>query len=449
LARFPTTAKIAALSILLALLTNIILIGFIRFQTQDDAMAVLHERVMSNVDVALDVFDNGGMLTLRKTLIDTANDDQDIVFSILDKRSRVVDGNIVALAGKGAIAVGRFETGLLRRADMPRPALSGYVKIALDKNGWLIIGRMFDDHLTLQNALEQSLLVALGLSLIMGIVGGVAIARYVGTRVSRIAAVVDDVGAGDFARRADVTGSGDAFDVLSMRINHMLGRVTALMDELRILTDGLAHDLRSPVSRLRARVEQALGEPNQVARDRLLGGALDEADALTRMLAIVLEIGRSEAMAGAGQFLPLDPTEFITEIAEIYEPLAEEIGLELNVRSSGSPRLVSVHRQLLAQAISNLLDNAFNYGASGRVVTLFSDLSSTHLSIGVADNGSGIAAADLDEARKRFGRLDASRTVPGAGLGLSLAEAVAHLHKGSLVLGANNPGLRAAICIPL
>lgn len=318
----------------------------------------------------------------------------------------------------------------------------------LENGGWLLSGRLFGERLALQRTLERSLLLALLLSVAMGLAGAVLIARYVGHRVKAVAAVIDDVGEGDLARRAEVSGGGDAFDALAARINRMLDKIASLMDELRLLTDSLAHDLRSPVSRLRARVERALTTDDAAEREAMLGGVLDEADALTRMLTTVLEIGRSEAMTGRKRFVWIDPVELVQELAEMYEPLAEEAGVALSVELRGVALPLFGHRQLLAQAMSNLVDNALTHGSAGGRIVLSVGESGEMVHLAVADGGPGIALEDAAEARRRFGRLDASRSAPGAGLGLALVEAVAHLHGGRLDLADAAPGLRATIIFP-
>lgn len=178
----------------------------------------------------------------------------------------------------------------------------------------------------------------------------------------------------------------------------------------------------------------------------MLSGVLAETDALTRILTTVLEISRSEAMTARTQFATIDTALLITELAEMYEPLAEEKGVVLRADVSGAAPIKG-HRQLLAQALSNLIDNALNYGA-GAPVTLFVAQDRDIIRLGVGDHGPGIAAKDVVAARRRFGRLDAARGSPGAGLGLSLVEAAAHLHGGTLELLDNGPGLRAAIVLP-
>lgn len=304
-----------------------------------------------------------------------------------------------------------------------------------------------NEHEGLAEALERALWLSVAIAMLFGIISGAFIAHFVGRRVEEVARVADAVTAGNLSERAPVTGGGDAFDHLAQRVNAMLDRIETLMGELRILTDSLAHDLRSPVQRLRARVEQALTTGDEMQRDQLLSGVLAETDGLTRMLTTVLEIGRSEAMTAKAQFASVDPGALITELAEMYEPLAEEKGVVLHTEM-GHVAHIQGHRQLLAQALSNLMDNALHYGG-GASVSLFVVQQGNALRLGVADRGPGIAVNDMAEARRRFGRLDASRGLPGAGLGLSLVEAVAHLHGGTLELSDNGPGLRATINLPI
>ncbi|CAN5147990.1 hypothetical protein BH09PSE3_BH09PSE3_25700 [soil metagenome] len=444
--RLPTTARIALLSILLALITNFALLVFIRVATQDDAMATMRQRVASDADVLRDTAASGNRPALAAAILDAVHDDPHVFTGLVDGDGRVIVGNIARDQLPARLAGTDFRTADVTRAPHGHVVSVGFTIRPAPGNQWVISGREFDQHLELQDTLERSLLLALLLSVAMGIVSGALIARYVGSRVETIARVVDEVGVGDLTRRAIVGPSGDAFDQLSSRINSMLDRLGVLMGELRMLTDTLAHDLRSPVGRLRARIERALTVTDEAQRDQLLGGVLNEADNLTRMLTTVLEIGRSEAQTARSQFVDLDPAALIAELGEMYEPLAEERGVTLLV-DAAPLKLVAAHRQLLAQALSNLVDNALYYGG-GAAVTLSARDAGGSVRLTVADAGPGIADGDMTEARRRFGRLDASRGKPGAGLGLSLAEAVAHLHGGQLELADNGPGLAATLILP-
>jgi len=448
-ARLPTTARIAALSILLALLSNLALIGFIHFRTHDDALGALRQRVSEQADVLADLHASGGRWALADAINHALRDDSTLIVALVDGEGRVVAGNLVETRLADFHSSG-FQTGELRTRHGTRPKESGFVVRTFPGGDMLVSGRSFDERLTLQRTLERSLFVALALSLLLGVACGLLIARYVGQRVGAIVDAVDEIGEGDLSRRAPVLGGGsDAFDRLSARINRMMDRIAALMDELRVITDSLAHDLRSPVGRLRSRIERALATEDDALRDQLLAGVLEEADALTRMLTTVIEISRSEAMAGRQRFARIDPAALVGELAEMYEPLAEEAGVRLQV-DVASPQAIMGHRQLLAQAMSNLVDNALLHGASGGCVTLSTAPAGPGMvRLGVSDRGPGIAPADHAEALRRFGRLDSSRSAPGAGLGLALASAVAHLHGGRLELDDARPGLVANILLPL
>lgn len=449
-ARIPVTLRVAALAMLLTLLSSLAVIGFVHWRTHDDAFSDLRGEAVEQARALSDVYAAGGLPALRRTITDlnTAGDTR-FVAGILDAQGNPLEGEIRSRIRADQLRYAMFETVSLRRVGMTRNEDAGVIARPLDDGHWLVSGLTFGERIALQRTLERSLALAVMLSLLFGIVCGLVTARYVGGRVRAIAAVVDDVGAGDFARRAPIAGSGDAFDLLSTRINLMLDRIGGLMGELRLLTDSLAHDLRSPVSRLRARIEGAMTVDDEAQRDALLGGVLAEADSLMRILTTVLEIGRTEAMAGRERFAPIDPAGLVDELCEMYEPLAEEAGVMLAIQKSGRLRPVPGHRQLLAQALSNLIDNALHYGAAGGDIRLFAIAGEAGLSVGVADRGPGIAVADQAEARRRFGRLDSSRSAPGAGLGLALVEAVAHLHGGTLHLDDNGPGLRATLLLPM
>jgi signal transduction histidine kinase len=221
------------------------------------------------------------------------------------------------------------------------------------------------------------------------------------------------------------------------------------MEELRMLTDSLAHDLRSPVSRLRSAAHSAAETSDPAERDHQLSSVIRQADSLMRILTTVLEISRSEALTGRKQFSWFDAGALIAELGEMYEPLADDAGTALQLRCPHEPLPVFGHRQLIAQAVSNLIENAVRYGAAGGPIRLLVESSRHGLTIAVADRGPGIPLDRRAEALRRFGRLDSSRSAEGAGLGLALVQAIAHLHDGELVLDDNGPGLLAILELPL
>ena len=229
----------------------------------------------------------------------------------------------------------------------------------------------------------------------------------------------------------------------------MLDRISALMGELRLLTDSLAHDLRSPASRLRTAAQAAAETNDPAEQEELLNSVVRNADALIRILTTVLEISRSEALTSRNQFAWFDVGELAAELVEMYDPLAEERGSCLRYHRPGQAVPLFGHRQLLAQALSNLLENAIRYGHSGGGIEVAVQPGERKIEIEVADRGPGIPEERRDEAVKRFGRLDSSRSDEGAGLGLALAKSIAHLHDGELRLDDNKPGLRTTLELPV
>ncbi len=448
--RLPTTLRVGLLAALLALLSDIALIGFIHWRTYDESIEAVRQQVVEQASALGDVYGSGGRRALDKAIADTlAAGDPQLLAAILDPAGGARQGNVGALLDAAPPFRAGYRTGRIRSRGGAGTTDAAYQLRRLDDGDWLLTGRRLGERVEFQRILESSLGLALAISVLLGLICGLIVARYVGSRVGEMAEVADSIAGGDLAQRVPISGTGDAFDGLARQINRMLDRIAALMEELRLLTDSLAHDLRSPIGRLRARVEAALVAEDEKKRDALLGGVLQEADSVMRILTTVLEIGRSETMASRKQFEPLDPAGLIDELAEMYEPIAEEAGCALSVRAEAGLPVFTGHRQLLAQTLSNLLDNALHYARDGHEVALFARVREGRLRLGVADRGPGIAPEDRAEARRRFGRLDTSRTSSGAGLGLALAEAVAHLHGGTLELIDNAPGLRALLVLPL
>jgi signal transduction histidine kinase len=207
--------------------------------------------------------------------------------------------------------------------------------------------------------------------------------------------------------------------------------------------------LRSPVSRLRSAAHAATVASDPKEQEEQLGSVIRQADALMRILTTVLEISRSEALTSRKQFSWFDVGELSAELAEMYDPLAEERGASLEFDRPSRPIPLFGHRQLLAQAVSNLIENAIRYGSAGGKIRVNVEPGGRQIRVEVGDRGPGIPADRRDEARRRFGRLDSSRSDEGAGLGLALAEAIAHLHEGRLKLEDNEPGLLTVLELPI
>jgi signal transduction histidine kinase len=430
--------------------SNLAVIGFIYWRTHDEAMSTLRRQVVEQGAVLDDVYRRGGKDAIVDAIDDTvALADPQTAVGLLDSKGRQLTGNLAIRPASILRLQDGYRNTLLRLEGQPTPREAGVMLHRLPNGEWLVTGRTAGDGIAIRETLESSLLIALALTVLLGLSCGLILAQFVGRRIGDVVAVADRISGRDLSQRVRLSGAGDAFDRLGQQINAMLDRITSLMDELRMLTDSLAHDLRSPVSRLRAAADAAARADDPDERDQLLGNVMCQADSLMRMLSTVLEISRSEALTGRQQFSWFDPVDLGSELAEMYEPLAEEAGAPLRFeRASELPQLFG-HRQLLAQATSNLIENAIRYGASGGEIRVAVRRADKTLRIEVADRGPGIPTERRGEARRRFGRLDSSRSAEGAGLGLALVAAIAHLHGGELMLEDNRPGLLAALELPL
>lgn len=446
--RLSVTARIALLAIALALVSNLVLVAFVWKQIHDDAIDALRRDTIEQSDALVAVWRTGGLHALDRAIEEArAPGDLSLIVAVIDGNGRRISG-----VGPDVAAIGSPDTVTfhISRMGMSRPWSEREAGYSVRQIGpyRLVSGRLLDDWEQEQRGIERALLLATLLSLGLGVVGGLVVTRYVGRRLNRVADVIEGVGGGDLSRRvASAPGGGDAFDRLATRLNAMLDKVERLMIELRLVTDSLAHDLRSPIARLRSKTETAIFVADPAQREAALGGLLIETDLVMRMLSMLIEISRSESVS-RDRLTSLEPAALVEEIAELYAPVAEDAGMRFMTVLDARPSRLILHRELMTQAIINLIDNALRHAAAGGEITLRLTAQGSDVRIQVEDRGAGIAVEDREQALRRFGRLDNARTTPGAGLGLALIEAVARLHGGRLELGDNAPGLIAAIVLP-
>jgi signal transduction histidine kinase len=311
----------------------------------------------------------------------------------------------------------------------------------------LLIGTVIDDRTRMREALLLALIGALVLAVPIGLVGSLILLRFMNRRVGVIGDVAARIAAGDLSRRVETGGTNDPFDRLNVSLNAMLARIEALVEELRLVTDALAHDLRSPLTRIRANVEKARVQPSEETQRQAIDAISHEIDGMLRMIAGTLEISRAEAGMGRENFTEFDLGALTRGLCEMYHPLAEEGGVSIAVEK---PREMTFfgNRELIGQAVSNLIDNALKYGSSGGSIRIGVEESDSSIRFWVADRGPGIPANRREEAVRKHRRLDEARATDGSGLGLALVRAVARLHGGELILEDNDPGLRAILRFP-
>ncbi len=287
--------------------------------------------------------------------------------------------------------------------------------------------------------------------MVLGLGGGIFVARRVLRRIDAMTGTTQRIMAGDLSGRLPVGRSGDELDRLAGNLNAMLERIEALMVGLKEVSDNIAHDLKTPLTRLRNRAEEALAQSGNEADYRAaLERTIEESDGLIRTFNALLMIARAESGQARDNMIAFDAADVANGIQELYEPLAEDNGLVLAVNAETAP--LHGNRELIGQALANLVENAIKYGkpvaGGGPAILIEARRDGDRVLLGVTDHGPGIAEADRKHAVERFVRLEASRTKPGSGLGLSLASAVATLHGGTLVLDDAGPGLRATLSLP-
>ena len=312
----------------------------------------------------------------------------------------------------------------------------------------LLVGRDIRERLEIAGRIRQSLAWGMAITIALAALGGIFISRSMLRRIEAINKTSRDIMAGSLSRRVPVRGSGDEFDRLADSLNQMLDRIEALLAGMKEVSDNIAHDLRSPLARLRTRLEATLMDDSDANAYRgAIEATIAETDGLLATFNALLGIAKAEAGTPRERFADFDAATLLADVADLYAPVAEERGLGFAAEAS-SDAVIRGDRDLVFQALANLADNAIKFSAQGGTVRLGLDRADGRARFTVADDGPGIPAAMRDEVRRRFVRLDQSRTTPGSGLGLSLADAVAGLHDGELVLDDNAPGLRAVLELP-
>ena len=320
----------------------------------------------------------------------------------------------------------------------------------------LLVGRDLDEREHLLDIVFSALRWLIGLLVVLGLAGGLFVTRRVLRRVDAMTGTTQTILAGDLGGRLPIAGTGDEIDRLAGNLNAMLDRIEVLMRGLKEVSDNIAHDLKTPLTRLRNRAEEALRSGKREADYReALEATIDESDGLIRTFDALLMIARAESGQGREDMADVDAAEIVRGVADLYEPVADDRGLGIAI-DAPAPVKVRGNRELISQALANLVDNAIKYAEPGppsvngapAPIEITAHGEGDRILLAVADHGPGIPPADRGRVIGRFVRLERSRSQPGSGLGLSLASAVAHLHGGELRLEDNKPGLRAVISLP-
>jgi hypothetical protein len=391
--------------------------------------------------------------------------------NVVDVRSRRPGSSLYLVttpSGEGLAGnVGSLEPGVLdrpgwletnyHRLEAPEGAEHrALVRVVQLPGGFhLLVGRDLDERERLFGIIVNAGQWSLALVIVLGLAGGFFVSRRVLSRIDAMTGTAQTIMAGDLSGRLPVAGTGDELDRLADNVNAMLERIEALMRGLKEVSDNIAHDLKTPLTRLRNRCEQALRSASGEASYRAaLESTIAESDDLIRTFDALLMIARAESGQARENMTDFDASEIARDVGELYEPVADEKGIVLKIDASAAAP-VRGNRELVSQALANLIDNAIKYaGPNGKVngvpaeIVVKAGNDGERITLSVADRGPGIPDADRGRVVERFVRLEQSRSEPGSGLGLSLASAVARLHGGELKLEDNHPGLRTTIALP-
>ena len=397
-------------------------------------------------------YDTGGIRQLITAVERRTEQPGASLYLVTNYAGEALAGNVAALPPGVIDRPGLIEIRYERHSERRASHLALAQVLLLPSGFRLLVGRDLEERENLRDVMIHALFTSLFWVMLVGLVGGLVMSLRILRRVDAMNASARTIMQGDLSRRLPLAGTGDELDRLAANLNAMIARIAGLMVGLREVSDNIAHDLRTPLTRLRNGAEAALRADRDVDRQRdALEKVIAEADGLIAVFNALLMIARVEAGAGRDALVEGDAGAVVADVAELYEPSAEEEGVGFSAEAEAG-LVVPLNRELLGQAVANLIDNALKYGAAEggapSEVAVSARRVGDRVEIAVTDRGSGIPAGDRERVLDRFVRLEGSRSRPGSGLGLSLAAAIARLHGGELHLADNAPGLRVVLSLP-
>ena len=435
------------------------LLGYFAWNTRRMITEQITTTVSAEVSEISDIYDRRGLQRLFWTIENRALRPGANLYLVTEPTGRAIAGNVGSLAPGVIGTTGWSETAYRRLDEGDNAYHRALVNVTQLSGGFrLLVGRDLEERRRLFGIVARAAQWSILVVVVLGIGGGIFVARRVLQRIDAMTGTAQRIMAGDLSGRLPVGRSGDELDRLASNLNAMLERIEALMVGLKEVSDNIAHDLKTPLTRLRNRAEDALAKSSSEADYRAaLERTIEESDGLIRTFNALLMIARAESGQARGNMDDFDAAQVAGGIHELYEPLAEDGGMGLRLKTVPTP--LHGNRELISQALANLVENAIKYGKpadpqgsvvslDARQIVIESRREGDQVLLSVTDHGPGIPESERKHAMERFVRLDSSRSQPGSGLGLSLASAVATLHGGELRLGDAYPGLVATLVLP-
>lgn len=418
-----------------------------------NATQVLDDQIVSTIEAEInglsEQYKAGGLRRLISVVERRAGEPGASLYLVTTAAGERVVGNVGALPPGIIAEPGQTESAYARSGEAKDLDHRAILRIFVLPGGFrLLVGRDVEERDRLRSVIGRTFGSSVGLVVLLGVIGGWFVASRVLHRVDSMTETTRRIMAGDLDGRLAVAGNGDELDRLARNLNEMLERIGELMRGLRDVSDNIAHDLKTPLTRLRNRAEEALrtAETPDALR-AAIEAVIEESDGLIRVFNALLTIARLEDAGSAGDVATFDGGQVAREVAELYEPLAADQDLTFTV--TVQPDLIlRGNRELVGQALANLIDNAVKYGGTGGTIAIAAERVGDAIRLSVADSGPGIPPEERGRVLNRFVRLEAARSRPGFGLGLSLVNAVMRLHQGSLVLEDHAPGLRSVLTFP-
>ncbi|MEP0708146.1 sensor histidine kinase [Parvibaculum sp.] len=454
-----STFRLAVIYLALFAASAITLLAYVYWNTAGFLARQTDEAVEVEIAGLADQYRQGGLPLLVHTVIQRSRDPGQSLYLVLDPAGRVLAGTLDARPQVEPGPDGWFDFNYNRKTlDGTEVKAARARAFFLQEGFYLLVGRDVQERREIENLITNALIWAIGLTVALGLAGGLFMSRNMLARVDDINRSSRDIMEGDLSQRLPIAGTGDELDQLGRNLNAMLDQIEALMTGMRQVTDNVAHDLRSPLNRLRNRLEVTLMQEASPEDYKLaLEKTIAEADGLLGTFNALLMIARAEAGSLRDSMTWVDLSATLHDAAELYEPVAEENDLAFAV---DVPEGLTIwgNRELLSQAVANLLDNAIKHGMpqtgnAARVIEIAAApdpaRSGRGVILSVGDHGPGIPEEERQHVLERFVRLEASRNTPGSGLGLSLVAAVARLHGGVIELADNDPGLRVTLSLPV
>jgi signal transduction histidine kinase len=455
-----TAFQLTLVYLLIFVLFAISLLGYFALNTRRLITEQITRTVNAEITRLREQYEQNGIRGLVIVLDLRSRRPGSSVYLVTTPSGEALAGNISALEPGVLDRPGWVETSY-RRIEAPDDVEHRALVHVVELPGGfrLLVGRDLEERERIYSIIANAGRWSFALVVVLGLAGGFFVSRRVLNRIDAMTETAHTIMGGDLSGRLPIAGTGDELDRLATNVNAMLERIEALMHGLKEVSDNIAHDLKTPLTRLRNRCEQALrGAKGDVDYHAALEATIDESDELIRTFDALLMIARAEAGQARDNMTEFDAAEVVRDVSELYEPLAEEKGIALKIDAPVAAP-VRGNRELVSQALANLVDNAIKYATpngkfDGKLdgnpaeIVVKAGGEGDFITLSVADRGPGIPDGERDRVVERFVRLEQSRSEPGSGLGLSLAAAVARLHGGELKLEDNRPGLKGVIALP-